>query len=310
MNADLREFLVAGLQERLQRRRKLLLRCLDDFSDDAVHAVRTNARRLLAQVELIAPLLPLAVVDEASRAVRKELKALARLRDVHVQLQHVEAMLPRHPELKSFRQHLRERRGRAIHSANRKLRRHKNALRVAQLERALDGLKTSPSARVSPGAFRRQLRRTLECSFARIIKLQRRAASQPDWLHRMRVALKSYRYMTEALPPTLPEVVAHRIHALEAHQQRTGEIHDLALLERRLAKYALRHGGSRELLACRRALDRRRLAREHVQFELTPALLDPVSAALAIGSKRKPHPARQHQPSKSQPLHSHFAAAR
>jgi CHAD domain-containing protein len=305
------EFLIGGVQKRLRRRRKLLRRCLKDFRVEEVHDMRVNTRRLLAQLELIESLLAVDVVADARRALRNELKALAKLRDLHVQLRHVETMLPKHPELTSFRRHLRRRQRRAIRSANKKLVRRKNGRRIAWFEKALATFVSANEQRKHPSSHRTyssHIGHALHDAFARIIRLQRRAASQPGWLHRMRVALKTYRYMGEALPPELSELTAQRLRALQDHQRRTGEIHDLALLERRLEKYIARKGGSRDLHACRKIWDRRRSAREHAHIKLTPDILAHSLTSLgAVGGTAHTVPP-QHRRNNCQPVRSDHAA--
>lgn len=302
---SLATFLIGGTRALLRQRRKIVRRRLKDYPEKAVHALRVNTRRLLAHLELIAPLLPRACVEDARRALRRQMKALAPLRDIQVQLLRVEAMLSKHPNLQSFRLYLQRRRQRAVRSADGKLSRRKHARRIAKLEKALRALpaKNTKIPATARRAYAARTRRTLDRAFARIIVLQRRAASEPKWLHQMRIALKTYRYMYEALPPELSAVKLERLHALHAFQERTGEIHDLALLERRLEKFMARNDRAPQLETCRKAFARQRTRREHGRIELTPALLAHPSTSAQPGTL-------QHQPIKSQRLRGNHASAR
>jgi CHAD domain-containing protein len=68
-------------------------------------------------------------------------------------------------------------------------------------------------------------------SFARVVRARQAVrADDPSTVHRLRVAFKRFRYMSEVLQPLLPWLNPHQRKAMQAYQTAMGEIQDLEVL--------------------------------------------------------------------------------
>lgn len=257
--------LLTDLSRHLRARTVLLRRCRESPSVRNVHRLRVESRRLLARLELLAAFLPADVSAAARRAVRRQLKALAEVRDLQVQAIRIESLLPEHPELREFRRHLRRKAMRASRALRRKLARRKTSRRLHDLTVELAALPQATGTAVW-GSLQQPLRQA-RGDVARQRMLSRRGVKG---LHRLRLALKHCRYLTEALQPVLPPSSVEQLEWMRSWQTCLGDLHDLALLEAGLRQFARKHGlvrgyaGVRRLLAGRR----RQLGAEHSSFSL------------------------------------------
>lgn len=262
--------LVEGALRRLRDRTTLLRRCRKKLSEKAVHRLRVETRRLLAQLDVVAPLLPVVVRQPGRRALRKQMKALAALRDVHVQLRRVEALRVDRPELKPFRAYLRDCELAMRRTLVRKLGRKKHQRRIAALEVELRRAAKRPPQ--SDRRFAEKTRWTLEQARRKLIQRMEQGGLEKNSLHRLRVALKTYRYRMEAVQSLLPATTAAQLDRMRAWQACLGEIHDLALFERQLTRFAGLTGTDRQYDRLRGALARRRLKLERGHGRLAPDL--------------------------------------
>jgi nucleotide-binding universal stress UspA family protein/CHAD domain-containing protein len=201
--------LVADVTRRLQARATLLQRCRKSPTVRSVHRLRVESRRLLARLELLADVLPAWVGRSGCRAVRKQLKTLGELRDLQVHLGLVRELFPQHPELQPFLLELRQALVIAIRQARRRLARPKPARRLRDLAVELAGVPETGDVGVD--AMQRPLRE------ARGEVVRRAAAAhEGSGLHRLRLALKRCRYLTEALQPILPASTPAQLARLRA----------------------------------------------------------------------------------------------
>lgn len=260
--------LAEGALRRLRDRATLLHRCRKKLSEKAVHRLRVETRRLLAQLDVLAPLLPVAVRQPGRRALRKQMKALAALRDVHVQLRRVKALRAKYPELKPFQGYLRECEAAACGTLARKLDRRKHLRRIAALEIELRRVAARPPE--SDRRFAEKTRRTLEQARRELLRRREQGVLKKESLHRLRVALKTYRYRVEALQSFLPAATAAQLEGMRAWQACLGEIHDLALFEQQLARFAGLTETGQSYVRILGALARRRLQLERGHGRFAP----------------------------------------
>jgi CHAD domain-containing protein len=247
--------LVADVARRLRARSELVRRCGRRMTGANVHRLRVDSRRLLARLELVADVVPAWADKAGSRTLRKQIRLLGEIRDLQIQARILDELLPRHPELAAYRRRVRRDALLLRREVSRRLLRPKPARRLRDL--AVELAAVSDSTDLGREAFERPLRR------ARAELVRREAASRRGTgLHRLRLALKRCRYLTEALQPLLPASTAAQLGELRRWQTRLGDIHDLEVLAERLRDYAGKHrvpgryAGVRRILACRR----RRLA--------------------------------------------------
>jgi CHAD domain-containing protein len=249
------------LRTQWRRYRKRLKRCQKQFSENAVHDVRVETRRLLSTVELLGAFVPEAEVKKARRTLKRQFDTFNRLRDTQVQLIYVGRMAGAFAGARPFRDWLRKREACFTHEVRKNIRRIKTkrlGRRLAAFEREISRQrKQIPRA----GAWGVALC-AVNAAFVRVVQLCRRAnAGDTRTIHRTRIAFKRFRYMVEALPPSLPTVTEERRQAMRGYQSMMGDIQDVEILLAALDKFVRRGkigvGPARQLkkeLAHRRGL--------------------------------------------------------
>ncbi len=247
------EVLTDTTLRRLRRRSELVERCCRLASERSVHRLRVETRRLLAALDLLARSLPADVVTEGCRALRKQLKRTSRLRDFQVFRRLVAAQLESHPELEEFLRHLRSSGTVRARRVRNRLVRRKAARRIAALGVALAAV----IAEQLP-ALPAEVERTLRLARLRVLRQRAARASDPASLHRLRVALKQYRYLHEVVRSFLPPSTAVLLKAWRKWQAQLGAIHDAGLLNAEWRRFAARCESTPKLITAGRALARNR----------------------------------------------------
>ena len=80
------EFLMEALDRRWKNYRAELKRCRTEFSNEAVHDLRTAARRMLAFIQLLNYISPRPRLLKLNHAFKEQLDEFDDLRDTHVSL--------------------------------------------------------------------------------------------------------------------------------------------------------------------------------------------------------------------------------
>lgn len=251
------EGLAGLLAEHRKACRNALRRTRASLSAAAVHDLRVAIRRLLSTLRLVAAAAPRAPGKKVRRKLRHLLRRLSGLRDTHVQLGLLRALGRRMPAPRDFREFLKCRR----HRLERRL---KPTLAAAAL--------TPRRARRTEAALRAALADTLVRLETRRLRMD---PARPATIHRLRVALKRYRYMAEALARLAPGADAGRLAALRECQRRMGGIQDLDVLLKRLEKSAPRAAAPAHWAAFAESLRRRRDAQGARLAAAWPRDLDP-----------------------------------
>ena len=206
-----------------------------------MHELRVETRRLLAWLDLCAPLLPASTVRSAYRRGRRLLKLFAPLRDTQVQLQLVERQLQTFPVLADFRRKLARHERRLLARAEHKLRRFKVATLMDRLDAVGRGLRRAFANPAAARASVTAVQREAQAAFAETIaRRQAVEADDPATVHRLRVAFKRLRYTLELLTPVLPRINAAMPRRMRAYQTRMGELQDHEVLRRNLEEFAAR----------------------------------------------------------------------
>ena len=227
----LREELLDALRDRWRVYRKALKRCRKHPSEEAVHLLRVQTRRLLSALELLGSFVTHSHVQKARRQLKRRMKDYSELRDTHVQLLSVDAMLREFPELKPLYRKLLRREKRLIKPAVKHARRSKCGKLRRAVKRTRKHLKAAfdaPSVRCRP---RERIGYVLETTFDHVAQL--RAAIDPrdvTTIHRTRIAFKRFRYMMELLQPMLPGVTRLQLTAMGHYQTMMGDIQDLGVM--------------------------------------------------------------------------------
>jgi CHAD domain-containing protein len=266
------------------RHRTRLAGCRKKCSTDAVHALRIEIRRLLALLELLDALNIKGSLNKLRRAFKKHLNRFDTLRDMQVQLRLLKPMTLDFPEAGRLVEMLRRDESRMASDLGRSIKAtkftHLNR-RLKKLEKILNAeAKVPPKSARSTGVLP-----ALGRAFHRVILLRRRVRSNnPESIHRMRVAFKQFRYLSELLQPFLPWLTDERRERMKEYQSAAGEVQDLEVLlgrlatvaeEGRMSKAAIRHL-RRELCRRKRRASTSFLARIDDVKEFQPRSARPV----------------------------------
>ena len=235
--ADVLKHLGDSLNTQWRRYRKRLKRCQERFSEDAVHDVRVEARRLLSTIELLGAFIPERDIKKVRRALKRHLDTFDQLRDTQVQLGYVGRMAGTFPDAHAFYDWLRNREARFTRETRKAVKR----IRTKRLGRRLAAFEKEIRRQRKQVTRERafvMVRRAMNQAFARVAQLCLRVrADDTRTIHRTRIAFKRFRYMIEALSPLLPAVTEEHRRAMRGYQCMMGDIQDMEVLLAALDKF-------------------------------------------------------------------------
>jgi CHAD domain-containing protein len=235
--ADVLKHLGDSLNAQWRRYRKRLKRCQEHFSEDAVHDVRVQTRRLLSTLELLGAFIPEHDIKKVRRALKRHLDTFDQLRDTQVQLGYAGRMAGTFPDAHAFCDWLRERKARFTRTTRKAVKR----IKTKRLGRCLVAFEKEirlQRKRISRERAFAIVRRAINQAFARVAQRCRCVrADDTRTIHRTRIAFKHFRYMVEALAPLLPAVTEDHRRALRGYQCMMGDIQDMEVLLAALNKF-------------------------------------------------------------------------
>jgi CHAD domain-containing protein len=204
-------------------RKRLRWAASDPASEEAIHDLRVSIRRVLAWIAVREALLG---PNRDLRAARSSLKAvmspLGKLRDAHVKRDVIRTILPNGDEPSYLYAILVASDVGRWEERVRRLLGRKSARRIrVPLPMAGTGGDSGPKASSQASRHLAKL--------GRAVDRHRKGAldpSNPEALHRMRLAFKKYRYAWEVLEPLLPRAVRNGGKRLQDFQTLLGTIHD------------------------------------------------------------------------------------
>ena len=231
-------FLRRAFRKRCRRYRKAFKGCQRDFSENSVHELRVETRRMLALGTLLSAMWCDDRLAEIERCLKRLFKGFSRLRDTHVQLMFVEEAQECFPELAKFHKALAKREVRLTRRVEAcvdkfPLRRLQKLVRGVRKNHRSGGKRASSHHNDWP-----RLCRHLDDTFKRVAELRCEIDPQDSvTIHQVRVAFKKFRYLVELLQSMLPEVTAHQIETMHEYQSMMGEIQDVETLQGALDEY-------------------------------------------------------------------------
>jgi CHAD domain-containing protein len=235
--ADVLEHLGVSLNTQWRRYRKRLKRCQEHFSEEAVHDVRVQTRRLLSTIELLGAFIPERDIQKVRRALKRHLDTFDQLRDTQVQLGYVGRMAGTFPDASAFYDWLRNRKARFTRTT-RKAVKHIKTKRLGRWLAAFEKEIWLQRKRITRERAFAIVRRAINQAFARVAQRCRHVrADDTKTIHRTRIAFKRFRYMIEALAPLLPAVTEDHRRALRGYQCMMGDIQDMEVLLAALDKF-------------------------------------------------------------------------
>lgn len=267
------------LDGHVKRWRREITACREDLPRGAVHRLRVSSRRLLSFIQLAGALteLPRTAQRQASTALDALLDDLGPLRDAQNQRHRVKRTRSG-PGIDTLDRHLKRR-------VKRRARRARHTLDTVtgkRLDRALDRIRealAAPGASIAAGERRLRLAKAVDVTAAGVRKrLARLDSAKPRSTHRLRIALRRFRYAVETASRLAPAYGAG-LATLRALQERLGRAHDAQALLQRLERFERWHPGETGagVEALRRTIDRERI-RAVTSF---PRLLTPLRRLLA-----------------------------
>ena len=221
-----------GVRRSAAEFRRRVRRCRDSGDSRSIHELRVQSRRLAVWCELLESLGGGRRAREARRRVKKLLRSLARLRDLHVQ----RGLLTGAPKslsesARSIRRRLKvEEPRRARRVAERCRRMH-----PGRIHDLLDGVVGSGRLPSESTSLLKGVQVWLDSLEGRV--RERQAAIQarkPQSLHRFRIAVKHLRYGLEVAEELGWETPVRTLETLRGLQGRLGEIQDFDVCHRRL----------------------------------------------------------------------------
>jgi CHAD domain-containing protein len=234
----LEAFLRRAFRKQCCRYRKAFKRCQRDFSENSVHELRVETRRMLALGTLLRAMWRDDRLAEIDRCLKRMFKRLSRLRDTHVQLMFVEEAQERFPELAKFHKALAKREVRLT----RRLAASVDKFPLRRVQRLVRSVRKNYRSRGKRTSSHHnewsRVCRHLDNGFLRVTKLRSEIDPQDSvTIHRVRVAFKKFRYLVELLQSMLTGVTARQIEAMHEYQSMMGEIQDVETLQAALDEY-------------------------------------------------------------------------
>jgi CHAD domain-containing protein len=225
------QFLLEALDQRWKNYRAELKRCRTEFSNEAVHDLRTSSRRMLAFIRLLNSISPRPRLQKLSRAFKDQLDEFDDLRDTQVILAEISETIQELPQLQEFQDHVQSVEKRLLKTLRKKLRVIDLFEVSKRVRRMRESLKTEPNDDLVLQSLQ-----AVDDSF--LITRQRRNwinPAQATSIHRVRVAFKSFRYMVEIVHPLLPDFPLENLKRMHDYQSLMGEIQDVEVIMQALA---------------------------------------------------------------------------
>jgi CHAD domain-containing protein len=239
MPVDVSVLLQSSLQERWATFVRQIRRARRYCSEPAIHDLRVATRRLIAMLDILAPLLPEGRARTVRRRLKRLLKSFNELRDVHVQRIAVRGVVRQYPVLRYYRTTLVAVERRLVREGARRI----AACALESLSREVAGIQTdlqtvfAASGMSDAGEW--LVRGAAAAAYRRGVQCRWQATpSNPRSLHRLRVTFKKFRYTLEILYPLMPWVGNDMLKAMNAYQTALGEIQDAEVFLNSVREFA------------------------------------------------------------------------
>ncbi|HJS19032.1 MAG TPA: CHAD domain-containing protein [Anaerolineales bacterium] len=229
-----RRLLLDALDTRWKNYLAEISRCRVEFSNDAVHDLRVATRRILALIQLLNSILTGSSLEKLPRAFKRQLDEFDHLRDTQVILDELSRILPKFPQLQDFQNHLLSAEEGMLRDLHRKLERRE----TSDVTRGILRTHESITAEIDIDLEARILQAVDDAYLLTRMRLGWVDISQPDTIHRVRVAFKAFRYMVEIVHPMLGNYPAGNLKKMNTYQTLMGEIQDAEVFACTLADYS------------------------------------------------------------------------
>jgi CHAD domain-containing protein len=229
---SMNQFLLEALDQRWKNYRAELKRCRTEFSNEAVHDLRTSARRMLAYIQLLNYISPRPRLQKLNRAFKEQLDEFDQLRDTQVILAELSETLQELPQLQEFHTYLEEVEKGLLKTLRKKLKVIDLFEVSKRIRRMRESLKTESESHLTLTVLQ-----AVDDAF--LTTKQRQNWITPaaaTTIHRVRIAFKAFRYMVEIVNPLLNDFPPENLERMHAYQSLMGEIQDIEVIMQTLAE--------------------------------------------------------------------------
>jgi CHAD domain-containing protein len=242
--AEQDHFMLIDLLDRCQKKFfEEIKYCQKDLSEESVHDARVAARRLIALLNL---LLPAAISNpdpESIQELNRLIKLSGDLRDWDAQINNTFNLLSSNSALKDFYSSL-------------VLQRYLAAQRLKKRLKSIDSDELKKSVLLinkqlvilfkdasGYDKIKANMLQTIDRDLLALLETaDKMDPDKPKTIHRLRLALKNYRYSVEVMKPILA-ITEPEYEALQAYQTLLGDIQDLVVLGKSLDQYISKDNG-------------------------------------------------------------------
>lgn len=219
-------FLLAALDLRWKNYRAELKRSREEFSNEAVHDLRSASRRMLAFIQLLKSISPHSRLQKLNRAFKDQLDEFDDLRDLQVVLAEVSETVKELPELQEFQAHFQ----RVEKGLLKTLRKRLRVVDLFDVSKRIRRLRESLKHETGESLLTQSLQ-AVDDAF--LLTHRRRDwinPAQATSIHRVRIAFKMFRYMVEIIHPLLDGFPAENLKCMHEYQSLMGEIQDVEVI--------------------------------------------------------------------------------
>jgi CHAD domain-containing protein len=221
-------FLLEALDQRWKNYHAELKRCRAEFSNEAVHDLRSASRRMLAFIRLLNSISPRPRLQKLNRAFKDQLDEFDDLRDTQVVLAEISETIQELPQLQPFQETLQDREKRLLKSLRKKLK----VIDLFDVSKRIRRIRESLNAGSnSNGELVLQTLQAVDDAF--LITRQRWNwinPAQATTIHRVRLAFKTFRYMVEIIHPLLHIFPFENLKYMHDYQSLMGEVQDVEVI--------------------------------------------------------------------------------
>ena len=230
------QLLLEALDKRWKNYRTQLKHCRADFSNEAVHDLRTAARRMLAFIQVLNSIAPRPRLQKLARAFKDQLDEFDDLRDTQVILAEISETIQELPQLQKFQYHLQSVEEELLKTLRKKLK----VIDLFDVSKRIRRTRESLEAEADVNIVSKILQ-AVDDAF--LLAKQRHGwidTAQPATIHRVRIAFKTFRYMVEIIHPLLDEFPSENLKQMHDYQSLMGEIQDVEVIMQTLADFPTR----------------------------------------------------------------------
>jgi CHAD domain-containing protein len=229
-------YLDLALRTRWRTFLQQLRRCRRRCSEPSVHDLRVATRRLIAALDLLQIIAPSGHAEKTRRQFKRVLKTMGPLRDMQVQLLLVKEMVPTFSSLAPFHTILMLRERRILEQITQRLLKVNQTRLRASLTRCLVDMRRLFRNSHVRSAVQIALEGALAASYARVASMRNQLGRRdPAAVHKMRVAFKKFRYLSEILQPEAERDVRK---AMNTYQTAMGDLHDVEVMTENVKTFA------------------------------------------------------------------------